>query len=129
MAKDSAPTALIVDDEPLIRWSLAEVLGEHGYAVTEAGDGRTAVSAIESADHPFDVVLLAYGLPDSADLRLLERVRGLTPTSQVIIMTAYNSRELASSARALGAYSVVSKPFELDVLAGLVNRARADRAN
>src|SRR5687767_7183600 len=68
--KKSAPSVLVVDDEALIRWSLAEVLGERGYTVSEAGDARTAVAAIEGAIDPFDVVLLDYRLPDSADLRL-----------------------------------------------------------
>ena len=79
MTKKSAPSVLVVDDEALIRWSLAEMLGERGYAVTEAGDARMAVAAIERAEEPFDVVLLDYRLPDSADLRLLEKVRRLAP--------------------------------------------------
>lgn len=127
MSKKSAPSVLVVDDEALIRWSLAEMLCERGYAVTEAGDGRTAVAAIERAEAPFDVVLLDYRLPDSADLRLLEKVRHLAPTSRVIMITAHNSPELAQGAAALGAYRVISKPFEVESLAELVNQARIDR--
>ena len=104
------------------------MLGERGYVVTEAGDGRTAVAAIESSEEPFDIVLLDYRLPDSADLRLLERVRHLAPTSQVIMITAHNSPELAQGATALGAYRVVSKPFEVETLAALVNQAWSDRS-
>lgn len=125
MSKKSAPSVLVVDDEALIRWSLAEMLGERGYTVTEAGDARMALAAIEGADEPFDVVLLDYRLPDSADLRLLEKVRRLAPSSQVIMITAHNSPELAQGAAALGAYRVISKPFEVESLALLVNQARA----
>ena len=125
MSKKSAPSVLIVDDEALIRWSLAEMLGERGYTVTEAGDARMALAAIEGAKEPFDVVLLDYRLPDSADLRLLEKVRRLAPSSQVIMITAHNSPELAQGAAALGAYRVISKPFEVESLASLVNQARA----
>lgn len=124
--KKSAPSVLVVDDEALIRWSLAEMLGERGYAVTQAADARSAVAAIENADEPFEVVLLDYRLPDSADLRLLERVRHLAPSSQVIMITAHNSPELAQGATALGAYCVISKPFEVESLAALVNQARQD---
>ena len=46
MEKKSAPSVLVVDDEALIRWSLAEMLGERGYLVKEAGDGRMALAAI-----------------------------------------------------------------------------------
>ena len=126
MTKNSPPTVLVVDDEALIRWSVSEMLGERGYAVTEAGDARMALDAVKNAREPFDVVLLDYRLPDSADLRLLERVRHLTPTSQVIMITAHNSPELAKGAAALGAYRVISKPFEVDSLAALVNQARED---
>ncbi len=124
MQKKSAPSVLVVDDEALIRWSLTEMLGERGYSVTEAGDARMAVAAIETAEKPFDVVLLDYRLPDSGDLRLLEKVRRLAPTSRVIMITAHNSPELAQGAAALGAYSVISKPFEVDSLAALVGEAR-----
>ena len=124
MQKKPAPSVLVVDDEALIRWSLAEMLGERGYAVTEAGDARMALAAIENAENPFDVVLLDYRLPDSADLRLLEKVRRLAPTSQVIMITAHNSPELAQGAAALGAFRVISKPFEVESLAALVNQAR-----
>lgn len=127
MEKKSAPSVLVVDDEALIRWSLAEMLGDRGYTVTEVGDGRMAVAAIENAEEPFDVVLLDYRLPDSADLQLLEKVRHLAPTSQVIMITAHNSPELAQGAAALGAYRVISKPFEVESLAALVKQAQTDR--
>jgi DNA-binding NtrC family response regulator len=124
MPKNSPPTVLVVDDEALIRWSLTEMLGDRGYAVTEAGDARMAVDAVTNAAEPFDVVLLDYRLPDSADLRLLETVRQLAPTSQVIMITAHSSPELTQGATALGAYRVVNKPFEVEKIAELVNQAR-----
>jgi DNA-binding NtrC family response regulator len=124
MLKKSAPRVLVVDDEALIRWSLSEMLGERGYVVTEADNARMALAAIQQAQEPFDVVLLDYRLPDSGDLRLLETVRRLAPTSQVIMITAHNSPEVAQGAAALGAYRVICKPFEVESLAALVNQAR-----
>lgn len=126
MLKKSTPTILVVDDEALIRWSLSEMLGDRGFAVAEAGDGRTALVAIINAATPFDVVLLDYRLPDSGDLRLLERIRNLTPSSQIIMITAQASPELAQAAAALGAYRVISKPFEVESLAALVDEARRE---
>lgn len=126
MAKKSPrPTVLVVDDEALIRWSLVEALGERGYEVAEAGDARSALAAIEKASEPYDVILLDYRLPDSGDLRLLATVKRLAPTSQVIMISAHNSPELAQGASALGAYSVISKPFEVESLSALVAKARA----
>ena len=124
--KKSPPAVLVIDDEALIRWSLAEALGDCGYAVTEAGDARMALAAIETAQHPFDVVLLDYRLPDSADLHLLQKIRHRLPNARVIMITAHNSPELAHGAVALGAYRVISKPFEMESLAALVNQARRD---
>jgi DNA-binding NtrC family response regulator len=85
-----------------------------------------ALSAIENAPQPFDVVLLDYRLPDSGDLRLLEKVRRLLPQARVIMITAHTSPELAQGAVALGAYRVISKPFEVDSVAALVNEAWQD---
>jgi DNA-binding NtrC family response regulator len=124
MTKKSPPSVLVVDDEALIRWSLTEMLSERGYTVTEAGDGRMALAAIRNAVEPFDVVLLDFRLPDSADLRLLQKVRLVAPTSRVIMITAHNSPELAQGATALGVYRVINKPFEVESLAALVDQAR-----
>ena len=114
---------LVVDDEPLIRWSLAETLAGSGHAVIEAADGESAVRTL--TDGPVDVVLLDYRLPDSHDLTLLSTVRRLAPSSQVIMMTAYGTPEVTSGALALGAYRVVSKPFDMRDLAALVQQAHA----
>ena len=124
VAKKSYPRVLIVDDEALIRWTLTEMFGERGYQVTEAEDGRTALAAIANAPEPFDVVLLDFRLPDSADLRLLEKVHGLAPASQIIMMSAHSSPELIQGAEALGAYQVIGKPFEVATIAALVEQAR-----
>lgn len=121
----SAPLrVLIVDDEPLIRWSLAETLADSGHIVVEAGDGETALRFLVD-DQPFDVVLLDYRLPDSNDLRLLTAIRETAPLSAVIMMTAFGTPEIAHGALALGAYRVVPKPFEVQDMADLVREARA----
>lgn len=49
---------LVVDDEPLIRWSLAQTLTESGFEVIEAGDARSAVQAVSDATEPFAVIVL-----------------------------------------------------------------------
>jgi DNA-binding NtrC family response regulator len=117
---------LVVDDEPLIRWSLAELLAESGHSVIEAADGASAVRAL-NGDGPFDVVLLDYRLPDSNDLNLLSTICHQTPQSAVIMMTAYGTPEMTSGALALGAYRVVPKPFEVHDLVSLVTQAHNAR--
>ena len=121
--KSSAPRILVVDDEPLMRWSLAQTLLDCGYEVSEAGDGQTALQRLNDAPVPIDVVLLDYQLPDSDDLKLLSTIRRMSPWSQVILMTAFGTPEVVSDAQQLGAYCVLRKPFELNDLAALVQQA------
>jgi DNA-binding NtrC family response regulator len=117
---------LVVDDEPLIRWAVAETLGDLGYQVVQAADGRGAMAAI-SESAPFEIVLLDVRLPDSDDLTLLNRLRSLVPAARIILMTAHGTQEMTERAMDLGAFTVVSKPFELTELAALVSRARNAR--
>jgi DNA-binding NtrC family response regulator len=114
---------LVVDDELLIRWSLAETLAACGHIVTEAGDGAETRRAIAS-DRP-DVILLDFRLPDSNDLTLLASIRRDAPGAQVILMTAYGTPEFAQSALDLGAYRVIGKPFGMQDAAALVSEAHA----
>jgi|SRR4051812_1290424 DNA-binding NtrC family response regulator len=124
-AKNSAsPRVLVVDDEPLIRWSVSETLSDCGWEVVERGDASGARSAVrDAADHMFDVVLLDYRLPDSDDLGLLESLRTLSPHAQIILMTAFGKPEVVRGALDLGAYRVISKPFEMQAIAELVAQA------
>jgi two-component system, NtrC family, response regulator AtoC len=114
---------LVVDDEPLIRWSVSETLRDRGYTVAESGTAHDALRAI-SDEAPYDVVVLDLLLPDSADLMLLSRIRALNPEMPVILMTAFGSPEIVEAALHLGAYRVLSKPFEMEDLATLVSEAQ-----
>ena len=119
---------LVVEDETLIRWSIAETLAEEGHTVMEATSAATAVKALEDEDD-IDVVLLDYRLPDSNDLGLLANVRRLQPRSAVVMMTAYGTPEMTEGALALGAHRVVGKPFDMRALESLVVEAHDARAH
>jgi DNA-binding NtrC family response regulator len=130
-ARDFSPRArkspplhvLVVDDEPLVRWSVAETLAARGYQVIEAGTGEGAICAIMNAPGSTDVVLLDMLLPDFCDLSLLAVLRRLAPAVPIIMMTAFATPELVERARKLGAFTVVNKPFEMNELAPLISRA------
>lgn len=113
---------LVVDDEPLIRWSVAETLEQAGHRVVEAADAASAVRAVALEDS-FDVVVLDYRLPDSNDLNLLRTIRNQSPRSAVIMMTAFGAADIAAGALGLGVHCVVPKPFEVDDMAALVVEA------
>jgi DNA-binding NtrC family response regulator len=125
--KSAPPRLLVVDDESLVRWSVAEVFGERGYEVTEAHDARSAIHAFSEIADPTDVVLLDLRLPDSDDLRVLAAMRWLSPATPVILMTAHGSPGLLEQARRLGAFAVLDKPFEMNELAGIVDVALGRR--
>jgi len=120
---ESQARILVVDDEPLIRWSIAEALSDCGYTVVEAGTGRAAIQEASDASRPFGVIVLDLRLPDSDNLSLLRRLRSLAPGTRIILMTAHGTAEVAEEARALGAYGFVNKPFELSAMASLVTEA------
>ena len=127
--KSPAPRVLVVDDEALIRWSLAESLSDAGYTVSEAGDGASAVARASDGE-TYVAIVLDYRLPDSNDLHLLETIRGLQPKAAVVMMTAFGTPEVTAGALRLGAFRVVAKPFDVHEMVGVVGEAResAERA-
>jgi two-component system response regulator AtoC len=113
-------TILVVDDEQLIRWSLAERLRAEGHEVLEAGTGA---DALERARDGVDLVLLDYKLPDVDGLTVLRKIKELDPDVLVILLTAYASVETAVEAMKEGAFHFANKPFDLDDVAFQVARA------
>lgn len=125
--KSPSLRVLVVEDELLIRWSIAETLGHAGHTVIEAEDGATAVRALTASAGPVDAVFLDFRLPDSNDLTLLANIRRLSPRSPVILMTAYGTPEVIAGALDLGVYRVMSKPFEMQDLEHVLLEACASR--
>jgi two-component system, NtrC family, response regulator AtoC len=114
------PTILVVDDEQLIRWSLSDRLTQEGYRVVEA---QNASEALEKHREGVDLVLLDYRLPDSDGLTVLKKIKEANADTLVILLTAFSSVDLAVEAMKGGAYHYANKPFNLDEIALLVEKA------
>src|SRR3954465_5672446 len=114
------PTILVVDDEQLIRWSLTERLKQENYRVVEAA---TASSAIERHGEGVDLVLLDYRLLAGHGLTGLQTNKEADADTLVILLTAHSSVDMAVEAMKHGAYHYANKPFNLDEIAPLVEKA------
>jgi DNA-binding NtrC family response regulator len=124
-AKISPRCVLVVDDEPLIRWSVAESLSDLGYDVEQAPDAAGALRKVTTMVGAFDIVILDLRLPDMDDLSLLGTLRQLLPRAMLILMTAFGTDDIVAAANALDV-RVLNKPFELDELKRCVLAAESD---
>jgi two-component system, NtrC family, response regulator AtoC len=117
---------LIIDDEPSLRQTVSMILGEEGYEVHVASDGREGLD--KALDLQPDMVLTDVRMPGMPGLEFLERYRAEGGEALVIVMTAYGSTELAIEAMKKGAYDYVPKPFSADQLVLAIRKAQEREA-
>ena len=115
-----AATVLIVDDEQLIRWSLASRLQDAGHRTLEAA---SAAEALALHRQGADLVLLDVGLPDASGLAVLRQIKEADPDTLVVMLTANTEVGTAVDAMKNGAFYYATKPFDLDEVALIVEKA------
>jgi two-component system, NtrC family, response regulator AlgB len=113
---------LIVDDEKNIRNHLATFFEGSGHRVRTAESGQQAL-AILAEETGFDLILTDFRMAQMNGLELLQQAKRRSPDIIVILMTAYATVENAVSAMKAGAYDYLSKPFTLDQVQHVVERA------
>jgi two-component system nitrogen regulation response regulator GlnG len=116
---------LIADDEEGLRWVLEKGLKQAGYRVTAVKDGEAALQ--EAGAEPFDLIFLDIRMPGVDGLTLLGKIREARPDAQVVIMTAHGTMETAIQAMQRGAYDYLAKPFDMDEVLLLAERALSVR--
>jgi two-component system, NtrC family, nitrogen regulation response regulator GlnG len=117
----TAARILIADDEDSLRWVLEKGLRQAGYDVAAAKDGESALRAFEA--EPYDLVFLDVRMPGMDGLTALAKLRDSRPDANVIVMTAHGTMETAIQAMQRGAYDYLAKPFDLDEVLLLTERA------
>ncbi len=112
---------LVIDDEPNIRFMLNEMLSSEGFEVALANGREEALQHLGSGR--FDAAICDIKMPDVNGLDLLREMLDTDPYMQVVMITAYTSREDALKAMEIGAYDYISKPFDIKELRELVFKA------
>ncbi len=112
---------LIVEDEVILGDSISQYLVHHGYATVVARSGEEGVRLVEEANP--DVAIADLRLPGIDGLEVLRRVRDISPTTVVILMTADSSVSSAVDAMRRGAFDYLTKPLALEELRIVVDKA------
>lgn len=113
---------LIVDDEASLRTALFRALDRKGYQVITAASKKEA-EALCQAEKPVDLALVDLRLPDGDGIEFMTYLKSIQSQAQVIILTGYASIESAIHATRQGAFHFATKPFQLDEILALVDRA------
>jgi two-component system response regulator PilR (NtrC family) len=112
---------LVVDDEQSMREFLEIFFRREGFDVVTTGDVDAALVAVEADD--FDVLISDIKMPGRSGLDLLQVVKEISPETVVIMITAFATTETAIAAMKQGAYDYVTKPFKVDELRLVVEKA------
>ena len=120
-------TILIADDDAAIRTVLSQALGRAGFDVRTCGNAATLWQWVARGDG--DLVLTDVVMPDESGFELLPRIQKIRPDLPVVVMSAQNTLLTAITAAERGAYEYLPKPFDLNELVAIVNRALSSPRN
>lgn len=117
---------LVVDDDPVFREELTDLLREDDHAATSAPSVQRALESLEHDE--VDVVLTDLKMPRQGGLDLLREIRERWPRTLVVVVTGYASVETALDAMKLGAFDYVRKPFHIDQVRETLRLAAQEHA-
>jgi DNA-binding NtrC family response regulator len=112
-------TVLLVDDEPGVLFTLSELLTERGHRIVTARSGADALTKLEDAD----TVVTDLSMPGMDGLELIGHIVQRDPALPVLLLTAHGSERVAVAAMKQGAYDYLTKPFDIDEVAVVIERA------
>src|SRR5919108_5936365 len=115
------PSILLIEDEPRLRDNLQTLLKGEGYRVTTGQNGAEGIKWLRQDS--FDLVITDLVMPEIDGFQVLEYLKGYSPETVVVVMTAYVSAGSVIDALRKGAYDYLSKPFEFDLMKATIARA------
>lgn len=121
-----SPRVLVVDDEASLRTSLFRIFDRKGFQVVTAGRIEEA-KAFTPTEQPLDLAIIDLNLPDGDGMTLMASIKETHPQCEVIILTGHGSIELAIKATQGGAFHFLTKPFQLEELNSLAEKALTHR--
>jgi two-component system response regulator PilR (NtrC family) len=116
---------LIVDDERSMREFLGIYLRREGYRIEAAAGGNEAIASLKA--RAFDVIITDLRMPDVDGLTILAEAKRTHPDTEVIVVTAFSTTETAIAAMKAGAHDYLTKPFKIDEVGLVVDRAMEKR--
>lgn len=116
---------LVADDDKSLRWVLEKFFSELGFNVYQCGDGAAALDILQK--EIFTFALVDIKMPHLSGLQLLDEIKKIDKDLPIIIMTAQNSMKNAIEAMKKGAYDYITKPFDLDELEIIIDKAVESR--
>ena len=117
---------LILDDESTLRTALFRLLDRKGYQVVTAqrlDEARTFMTP----EKLFDIAIIDMNLPDGNGLDLISEIKSISPLTQVIVLTGFASINTAVQATQKGAFHFLTKPFNVEELMSLLDKALAHK--
>ena len=112
---------LIIDDEEAICWGLKRLATGGGHSVDVAPSAESGFEA--AARHPPDLIVLDVRLPGLDGLSAMQRFRQLAPPAPIVVITAFGNLETAVTAMRNGAFDYLTKPFDLQQVSDVIERA------
>jgi DNA-binding NtrC family response regulator len=112
----------VVDDERIVRVTIADDLKDAGYDVREFSSANAALQHLRETDPNVDIIITDLKMPGMDGLEFLAKIKQINSDIFVLLMTAHGSIQTAVEAMKLGAYDYLSKPFNVDELLLVINR-------
>ncbi|WEK51858.1 MAG: response regulator [Candidatus Kaistia colombiensis] len=120
---DRGPVILLIEDEPLVRAAVAEMLEDLGFVVAVAGSAREASALLAGPDHPYHAIIIDLGLPDRPGDDLAKDILAGLADVPVIIASGGDPSELDPTLAGNARVAFLSKPYGargmIELLAGL----------